>query len=128
MAAILIAVISSIGLLVGGVGVMNIMLMSVTQRTREIGIRMALGAPRTNVLRLFVMQAMKVILSGLAIGVVGALLGSRLIETLLFSTPPHDPPTFASVALIFFAVALLASYIPARRVTKVSPLIALRSE
>ena len=71
---------------------------------------------------------MKVIVLGLFIGIAGAVLASRLIVTLLFSTPPTDPVTFVGVALLFVAVSLLASYIPARRVTKVSPLIALRSE
>jgi ABC-type antimicrobial peptide transport system permease subunit len=89
---------------------------------------MALGAQRTDVLRMFVMQGMKTIIFGLSVGVVGALLGAQLIKSLLFSTPPTDPATFTGVALLFVIVALLASYIPARRVTKVSPLIALRTD
>jgi ABC-type antimicrobial peptide transport system permease subunit len=71
---------------------------------------------------------MRVILLGLAVGAVGALLGSRLLSTLLFKTPATDPVTFVAVALVLLAVALVASYVPARRVTKVDPLIALRTE
>jgi predicted permease len=128
LTSLLLAMFAGLALAIAATGLGGVTALLVNQRTREIGIRMALGAQRTNVLALFVLQAMKVILSGLVIGLMGAFLGSRLIETLLFSVPPRDPPTFAAVALIFVVVALLASYIPARRVTKVSPLIALRSE
>jgi putative ABC transport system permease protein len=100
----------------------------VSQRTREIGIRLALGAQRSEVLSMVVMQSMRVIFIGLGIGVVGALLTSRLLTTLLFQTPPTDLLTFVGVAAVLLTVALAASYLPARRVTRVNPMIALRSE
>ncbi|HEY6972228.1 MAG TPA: ABC transporter permease [Candidatus Angelobacter sp.] len=128
LTSILLLLFGGLALAIAATGLAGVTALLVSQRTREIGIRLALGAQRTNVLNLFVLQAMKVIAVGLATGIVVALLGSRLIQTLLFSTPPTDPLTFLGVALTFVAVALVASYIPARRVTKVSPLIALRSE
>src|SRR5579864_8197083 len=128
LTSLLLLLFATLALIIAAAGLSGVTALLVSQRTREIGIRMALGAQRTSVLNMFVLQAMKVIGLGLLIGVAGALLGSRLIETFLFSTPPTDPLTFAGVAMVFVAVALVASYIPARRVTKVSPLIALRSE
>jgi putative ABC transport system permease protein len=100
----------------------------VSQRTREIGIRMALGAQTNEVMRMVLVQGMRVIAVGLAAGIVAALGFSRLLRALLFETPVNDPVTFAGVALVFLAVGFAASYVPARRVTKVDPLIALRSE
>ncbi|HEY6250107.1 MAG TPA: ABC transporter permease [Candidatus Angelobacter sp.] len=128
LTSLLLLLFAGLALAIAATGLSGVTALLVSQRTREIGIRMALGAQRTTVLNMFVMQGMKVIGLGLLIGVAGALLCSRLIETFLFSTPPTDPLTFAGVAMVFMAVALVASYIPARRVTKVSPLIALRSE
>ena len=128
LTSILLLLFGGLALAIAATGLAGVTALLVSQRTREIGIRMALGAQRTNVLNLFVLQAMKVIAVGLATGIVVALLGARVIQSLLFSTPPTDPLTFMGVALTFIAVALVASYIPARRVTKVSPLIALRSE
>lgn len=128
LTSVLLLLFAALALAIAATGLSAVTALLVSQRTREIGIRMALGAQRTNVVHMFVIQVMKVILLGLAIGIVGAALCSRLITTLLFSTPPTDPITFAGVAMVFLVVALLASYIPARRVTKVSPLIALRSE
>ena len=128
LTSLLLILFAALALAIAATGLSGVTALLVSQRTREIGIRMALGAQRTSVLNMFVLQAMKVITVGLLIGITGALLAARLIETFLFSTPPTDPVTFAGVAMLFLAVALLASYIPARRVTKVSPLIALRSE
>lgn len=128
LTSLLLLLFAALALIIAAAGLSGVTALLVSQRTREIGIRMALGAQRTSVLRMFVIQGMKLIGLGLIIGIAGGLLGSRLIQTLLFSTPPTDPLTFAGVALVFVAVALVASYIPARRVTKVSPLIALRSE
>ena len=128
LTSLLLLLFASLALAIAATGLSGVTALLVSQRTREIGIRMALGAQRTDVLRMFVMQGMKVIVLGLFIGIAGAVLASRLIVTLLFSTPPTDPLTFIGVALLFVLVSLLASYIPARRVTKVSPLIALRSE
>jgi putative ABC transport system permease protein len=128
LTSLLLAMFAGLALAIAATGLSGVTALLVSQRTREIGIRMALGAQRTAVSRMFVVQGMKVIFFGLAIGIAGAALGSRLIATLLFSTPPTDPLTFVAVAFLFVVVALLASYIPARRVSKVSPLIALRSE
>lgn len=128
LTSLLLLLFAALALIIAAAGLSGVTALLVSQRTREIGIRMALGAQRTTVLRMFVIQGMKVIGLGLVIGIAGGLLGSRLIQTLLFSTPPTDPLTFAGVVLVFVAVALVASYIPARRVIKVSPLIALRSE
>lgn len=128
LTSLLLLLFAALALIIAAAGLSGVTALLVSQRTREIGIRMALGAQRKSVLRMFVIQGMKVIGLGLVIGIAGGLLGSRLIQTLLFSTPPTDPLTFAGVAVVFVAVALVASYIPARRVTKVSPLIALRSE
>jgi putative ABC transport system permease protein len=128
LTSLLLLLFAGLALAIAATGLSGVTALLVTQRTREIGIRMALGAQRTDVLHMFVMQGMKTIGFGLIVGMVGALLGAQLIKSLLFSTPPTDPATFTGVALMFVIVALLASYIPARRVTKVSPLIALRTE
>jgi putative ABC transport system permease protein len=128
LTSILLAMFAMLALAIAATGLSGVTALLVSQRTREIGIRLALGAQRSEVLKMVVQQAMRVIVLGLAAGLVGALLTTRLLNALLFSTPAHDPLTFAAVALVFLAVASLASYIPARRATRVDPLIALRSE
>jgi ABC-type antimicrobial peptide transport system permease subunit len=100
----------------------------VSQRTREIGIRMALGAREGSVIRLIVVQAMILVVCGVAAGTVAALVLSQTMTKMLFSVAPTDPATFVSVAGLLVAVALLASYLPARRATRVDPVIALRAE
>ncbi|HSM88201.1 MAG TPA: ABC transporter permease [Candidatus Limnocylindrales bacterium] len=124
----LLGLFAMLALTIAATGLSGVTALLVSQRTREIGIRLALGAQRNEVLRMVVRQSMRVIILGLTAGIVGALLTTRLMNALLFSTPARDPLTFAAVALMFLAVAMLASYIPARRVTRVDPLIALRSE
>jgi len=100
----------------------------VTQRTREIGVRIALGAQWRDVLKLILRSGMTLVVVGLTIGLAGALALTRLMSTLLFEVSPTDPITFGAVALCIIIAALLACYVPARRATKVDPLIALRYE
>jgi putative ABC transport system permease protein len=126
--AVLLALFAGLALAIAATGLSGVTALMVSQRTREIGIRMALGAQSNEVLRMVLMQGMSVIAVGLAVGTVAALLFSRVMKTLLFETKVTDPATFIGVALVFLAVGLAASYVPARRVTKVDPLIALRSE
>jgi putative ABC transport system permease protein len=128
LTSLLLGLFAALALAIAATGLSGVTALLVSQRTREIGIRLALGAQRTDVLNMVVRQSMRVILLGLAAGLVAALLGSRLLSNLLFKTPSTDPLTFVAVALVLTSVAWIASYVPARRVTRVDPLIALRSE
>src|SRR5215472_14268280 len=128
LTTLLLALFAGLALAIAATGLSGVVALMVSQRTREIGIRMALGAQNTDVLRMVLQQGMRIIIAGLAIGVVAALLFSRVMRALLYSTPVNDPVTFVAVALTFLAVGFVATYVPARRVTKVDPLIALRSE
>ena len=128
LTSLLLGLFAALALAIAATGLSGVTALLVTQRTREIGIRLALGAQRSQVLRMVLTQGMRVILVGLATGLAGALVGTRVMKALLFDTPVTDPLTFAGVALVLLAVALIASYIPARRVTRVDPMIALRAE
>ena len=125
---VLLGVFAGAALLLAAIGIYGVIAYSVTQRTQEIGIRVALGAQRTDVLRMVVRGAVVLAVVGVVIGAAGALFLTRLMRDLLFGVEPFDVPTFGAVALILTLVALLASYIPGRRATRVDPIIALRGE
>ena len=127
-AMLLFVVFSGVALVLASVGIYGVMSYAATRRRGEIGIRMALGAQRADVLRLILGQGSRLIAAGLVAGLAGALLLTRFLGSMLFDVGRHDPLTFAAIAALLAAVALLACLVPAFRATRVDPLIALRSE
>src|SRR5262245_989098 len=124
----LLGVFALLALLLAGIGVYGVIAYSVSQRTREIGIRMALGAESASVLNLVLARGMKLAAMGLGAGLLASLVVTRVVKTMLFGVGPTDPLTLASAAALLATVALAATYVPARRATRVDPMVVLRSE
>jgi len=126
--AMLVGLFALIALLLAAAGIFGLTSYTVTQRTQEIGIRMALGAQRGDVLRLILRQGMQLLGIGIVVGFIGVFGLGHLLQSLLFGIGAHDTTTIIGVAAVLSAVALLACWIPARRAARVDPIIALRSE
>ena len=125
---VLLGLFGAMGLILGALGIYGVLAYLVTQRTREIGVRLALGAQTSDVLGMVVGSGLRLAGLGVVIGLIGAFALTRLMQGVLYDVTPNDPVTFAAVAIGLFAVAAFASWLPALRATRVDPLVALRSE
>src|SRR5205814_3510805 len=125
---LLLSIFAGTALVLTAIGIYGVLAYSVSQRTSEIGIRIALGAGKSSIFRLVVGQAMALVAISLAIGVAGAFAATRLLNSLLFGVGASDPGTFIGIVLLVTIVAFLAAWLPARRATRVDPIIALRAE
>jgi predicted permease len=126
--ATLVGFFAAVGLTLAVIGLYGVIAFLVTQRTQEIGVRMALGARRTDILRLVMRRSLRLIVAGVAAGLIAATASSRLLASMLFEIGPRDPATFTAVTLLLVAVAIAATVFPARAASKVDPAVALRSE
>jgi ABC-type antimicrobial peptide transport system permease subunit len=124
----MIALFALTALLLSSIGVYGVISYLVSERTREIGIRLALGAQKSNILRVILQQGLKLAVVGAGVGLLCAVIVSHLMASLLYGVQPTDLLSFAGVAALFIGVALLACYLPARRATRVDPIQALRAE
>jgi putative ABC transport system permease protein len=125
---LLLGIFAGLALVLSAVGIYGVMSYSVAQQRREIGIRIALGAKRSDVLAMTVKNGLKLVAVGLMFGLIMALAVTRVMASLLFGISATDPATFVMIAMVLVAVAFLASYIPALRATKIDPMIALRAQ
>jgi ABC-type antimicrobial peptide transport system permease subunit len=125
---VMLAIAGAMALLIGLVGIYGVISYSVSQRTREIGIRMALGARQAELTRLFLANAFLLVMIGVGCGLAGAVAMTRALKSLLFDVSPLDPLTYAAVSIGLIGAALIASYVPALRATAVDPLDALRAD
>jgi putative ABC transport system permease protein len=124
----LLGLFAMIALLLAAVGLYGVIAYSVSQRTQEIGVRLAVGASRSRVLGMIIGQGMRLVVAGTLLGLAGALALARLVSTLLFEVTPFDPPSYAGTVVTLIAVAMLACWFPARRALSVDPIAALRCE
>jgi len=125
---LLVSAFAALGLALASLGIYGVISYSVTRQTQEIGIRMALGATQGRVLLGVLTKTLRLTLMGIALGIVASFVVARLIASLLFGTTPTDPATFAGMAALLCAVALIAGYLPARRASRIDPMVALRAE
>jgi putative ABC transport system permease protein len=126
--AVLLAIFAGLALLLSAIGIYGVIAYNVVQRTREIGIRMALGAGRDSVMQLILGQSLWIGIFGLSTGTAAAWLSAHALSSILFGIDPHDPVVFCGVPASLILVVMLASYVPARTATRIDPLVALRHE